>query len=63
MRQYLTRHIEKTLRKAVKQTKVVLVTGARQVGKTTSVRMLFPDYRYITLDDENELRLALEEAQ
>lgn len=56
---YLYRHIEQALKKAEKQTKVVLLTGARQVGKSTSICEVFPDYLYITLDDENELRLAL----
>ena len=56
---YLHRHIEKILKKAEKQTKVILLTGARQVGKSTSIREIFQDYEYITLDDENELGLAL----
>ena len=55
---YIERHIEKTLKKAERQTKVVLLTGARQVGKSTIIRKTFPDYEYITLDDDNELILA-----
>ena len=55
---YIERHIEKTLKKAERQTKVVLLTGARQVGKSTISRKTFPDYEYITLDDDNELILA-----
>ena len=55
---YLNRSIEKILEKAIKQTKVVLVTGARQTGKTTVINNTFPDYNYITLDDENMLMLA-----
>ena len=31
---YIKRHIEPTIKKALNQSKVVLVTGARQVGKT-----------------------------
>lgn len=58
---YLKRHLENVLTKAEKQTKVVLLTGPRQVGKTTAVREMFHDYEYVTLDDENELRLALQE--
>lgn len=56
---YIKRHIEPTIKKTLNQSKVVLVTGARQVGKTTCVRELLGDYTYITLDDENELNLAL----
>ncbi len=58
---YLYRHMEMALRKAVKQSKVVLLTGARQVGKSTSIREIFPEFEYITLDDENDLRLAIED--
>jgi uncharacterized protein len=31
--------------------RLTVVTGARQVGKTTLVRAVFPDYAYIALDD------------
>lgn len=31
--------------------RIVVVTGARQVGKSTLVRHAFPDYAYIALDD------------
>ena len=55
---YLHRAIEQTIMKAEKQTKVVMVTGARQVGKSTTIRELYPGYTYITLDDENYAELA-----
>jgi len=55
---YLHRSIEYILKKAIRQTKVVLVTGARQTGKTTAIQNTFSDYNYITLDDENMLILA-----
>lgn len=58
---YKTRHIEQIITKATKQTKVVLLTGSRQVGKSSCYMHLFPDYEYITLDDENELYLATED--
>ena len=58
MRMYLHRAIEKTILKAEHQTKAVLITGARQVGKSTTIRELYPDYTYITLDDENYAGLA-----
>ena len=31
--------------------RITVLTGARQTGKTTLVRVLFPDYTYLTLDD------------
>lgn len=35
---YMAREIERTIDRMLKQGKVVLVTGARQVGKTTVLR-------------------------
>ena len=55
---YLHRAIEKTILTAEHQTKIVLLTGARQVGKSTTIQELFPNYTYITLDDENYAELA-----
>jgi predicted AAA+ superfamily ATPase len=31
--------------------RIMVVTGARQTGKTTLVKKLFPDYEYITIED------------
>ena len=38
---YLHRAIEKTILKAEGQTKAILITGARQVGKSTTIRELY----------------------
>ena len=41
---------------------MVLVTGARQVGKTTMLQHLLPgDFRYVTLDDPRAGVLARED--
>ncbi len=56
---YIERKIEKTLIKISKMFKVMLVTGPRQVGKSTTLKHLFGDtYNYVTLDDVLELELA-----
>lgn len=60
---YLNRAIENTISKAVKQSKVVLLSGPRQTGKTTVIKNCFPEYNYITLDDENYLSLAKRDPQ
>ena len=60
---YIKRAAESLLKKAEKQTRVVLLTGPRQVGKSTMMRKTFPDYTYITFDDENELALAESDGQ
>lgn len=31
--------------------RIVVLTGARQTGKTTLVKLLFPDYEYISIED------------
>lgn len=57
---YISREIEAKLESYLRQFKVVLVTGARQAGKTTMLKhCLSKDYEYTTLDDLNELDLAI----
>lgn len=49
---YIHRDIEKTINELLSQFKVVLVTGARQVGKTTVLKESIGDrYTYITMED------------
>ena len=59
---YRHREAEATLLSLMRQFKVVLVTGARQVGKTTMLQHLLPgDFRYVTLDDPRAGVLARED--
>lgn len=56
---YIHRTIEETLLKVQQNFKVALITGPRQVGKSTVLKHLFgDDYEYVTLDDLFELKLA-----
>lgn len=48
---YLHRHLVVELEEAVASARVVNLIGPRQVGKTTLVRDLFGQARFITLDD------------
>mgnify|MGYP001291955069 CR=1 FL=1 len=48
---YIKRHIEQALQKAASMFGAVLVTGARQVGKTTLLREVVRDVIYVSLDD------------
>ena len=48
---YIKRHLEKKILEANETYKAVLVTGARQVGKSTVLKALFPKQKYVTLDD------------
>ncbi|MEE8808148.1 MAG: ATP-binding protein [Lactimicrobium sp.] len=49
---YIHRHIEDIVTSSEKSFKAVLVTGARQTGKSTMLKELFPDRKQITFDDE-----------
>lgn len=48
---YLHRKLEAPLKEALKQFPVVLITGARQAGKSTLLQHILKSYRYITFDD------------
>lgn len=57
---YITRSIEETVKRISGQFKVLLLTGARQVGKTTLLKHLASNGRtYVTLDDLAVRSLAL----
>ena len=50
MKKYINRTIEEDILRSVKQFPVIMLTGARQTGKSTLLKHLFKDYTYITLD-------------
>lgn len=47
---YKERHISNKIKQLANHFKVVLVVGARQVGKSTLLSHLFPEYQHITFD-------------
>lgn len=57
---YISRNLEKVVNQVTKEYPVVLVTGPRQVGKTTMLQKLMEgtDRGYVSLDDLNERNLA-----
>lgn len=57
---YIARNLEKVVLEVTKGYPVVLVTGPRQVGKTTMLQKLMEgtDRNYVSLDDLNERNLA-----
>ena len=59
---YIYRNVETTINKAAAMFSTVLITGARQVGKTTLLKHMKSDITYLTLDDPILLQSALEEA-
>lgn len=57
---YISRNLETVVSQVAKEYPVVLVTGPRQVGKTTMLQKLMEgtDRGYVTLDDLNERSIA-----
>ena len=48
---YIKRHLEEVIKECLEQFPIVLVTGPRQVGKTTLLQCLCDDYKYVILED------------
>ena len=48
---YIPRQIEEKLIHASQTRPAVLVTGARQTGKTTLLKKTFPSVQYVTFDN------------
>ena len=57
---YISRSLETVVKQVTLEYPMVLVTGPRQVGKTTMLQKLMEGTgrRYVTLDDLNERSLA-----
>ena len=59
---YIKRHIEKVVNECLEQFSVLLVTGPRQVGKTTLLQYTCQNFKYATFDDPITLNEAIEES-
>ncbi len=57
------RLLEPVIREALADTPVVCVLGPRQAGKTTLVQLLAPDRAYISLDENNYHRTAVNDPE
>ncbi len=57
----IQRRIQPALIELAQSFPVVTVTGPRQSGKTTLCRMAFPDLRYISLEDPDQRRFAVDD--
>lgn len=58
---YIERAITSILKKRVQESKCILVTGARQIGKSTLIKHEFPDYNRANFDDRLTRLQAKEE--
>ena len=59
---YYKRHADEAIHKLSKMFGAVLVTGARQVGKTTLLQEITESIGYVTLDDKIQLVSAVEQS-
>ncbi len=59
----ITRAVEAPRRQLVATRPMVMVTDARQTGKTSLRRHLFPDHRIVSLDLPSEAEQAEEDTQ
>ena len=58
---YIKRTAEDVIKKLSNQFKVILVTGARQVGKSTLLKHCDKNRNYVSLDDLTEREMAINE--
>ncbi len=54
----IKRAIEKHFREVMNYFPIATITGPRQAGKTTFAKMLYPDYKYVNLEDRELRQLA-----
>jgi hypothetical protein len=60
---WILRYVEAHLRRSARTRPVLVLTGARQTGKTSTLRRLFPDYSFISLDLPTEAEQAEKEPE
>lgn len=60
---WIERYVEKRLLRAARTRPVLVLTGARQTGKTSTLRRLFPDVGFVSLDLPSEAEQAEKEPE
>jgi predicted AAA+ superfamily ATPase len=58
---WIPRYIEKRVLRSTRTRPVLVLTGARQTGKTSTLKRLFPDYAFVSLDLPTEAEQAEKE--
>src|SRR5437016_6591767 len=60
---WIPRDIEPRLQRSARTRPVVVLTGARQTGKTSTFRRLFPEHQFVSLDLPTEAEQAEKEPE
>jgi hypothetical protein len=60
---WISRTLEARLQRSVRTRPALVVTGARQTGKTATLRHLFPEYEFVSLDLPTEAEQAEKEPE
>src|SRR5215469_18274672 len=60
---WIPREVESRLQHSAKTRPIVVLTGARQTGKTSTLLRLFPKYGFVSLDLPSEAEQAEKEPQ
>ena len=60
---WIPRDLEPRLHRSARTRPVVVLTGARQTGKTSTFRRLFPQHEFVSLDLPTEAEQAEKEPQ
>ena len=60
-KRYIHRLIEHSLLARAKEFPVVVLTGPRQTGKSTTLQHIFPNYHYVSMDDPLTQSLAVKD--
>ena len=54
----IERKIAKAIQNSIAFYPIIALTGPRQSGKTTLLKHMFPDYRYVSLENPDNLAFA-----
>src|SRR6266704_977328 len=60
---WITRDVEPKLQRSARTRPVMVLTGARQTGKTSTLRRLFPNHHFVSLDLPTEAEQAEKEPE
>ena len=63
MHMWIPRYLEEHLLRSARTRPVLVLTGARQTGKTSTLRRLFPNYGFVSLDLPTEAEQAEKEPE